>query len=90
MWVGVSVCENNDQKVAQYEKCSQRPKCGHSADNNSTVKYKGVGSPSQPSARYEKCSLMFLMCFMSNFCIFNNCSLSFKIYNMCYCVLWCS
>ena len=50
MWVGVivSVCENNDQKAAQYEKCSQTSKCGHSADYN----------PSQLSARYEKCSLM--------------------------------
>ena len=30
-----------------------------------------------------------LICFLCNFCIFNNCSLSFKIYNMYYCVLWC-
>ena len=27
-----------------------------------------------------------LVCFLRNFCIFNNCSLSFKIYSMCYCV----
>ena len=30
-----------------------------------------------------------LVCLLCNFCIFNNCSLSFKIYNMYYCVLWC-
>ena len=30
-----------------------------------------------------------LVCLLCNFCIFNNCSLSFKIYNMCYCVLRC-
>ena len=28
-----------------------------------------------------------LVCLLCNFCIFNNCSLSFKIENMCYCVL---
>ena len=28
-----------------------------------------------------------LVCLLCNFCIFNNCSLSFKIYSMCYCVL---
>ena len=31
--------------------------------------------------------LKFPVCLLRNFCIFNNCSLSFKIYNMCYCVL---
>ena len=30
-----------------------------------------------------------LICLLCNFCIFKNCSLSFKIYNVCYCVLWC-
>ena len=28
-----------------------------------------------------------LVCLLCNFCIFSNCSLSLKIYNMCYCVL---
>ena len=28
-----------------------------------------------------------LVCLLCNFCSFNNCSVSFKICNMCYCVL---
>ena len=32
-------------------------------------------------------SIIVLVCLLCNFCIFDNCSLSFKIYNMCYCVL---
>ena len=33
--------------------------------------------------------LKWLVCLLCNFYIFNNCFLSFKMYNMCYCVLWC-
>ena len=33
------------------------------------------------------CVCKLLDCLLCIFCIFNNCSLSFKIYNICYCVL---
>ena len=32
---------------------------------------------------------MYITSLLCTFCFFNNCSLSFKTYNMCYCVLWC-